>query len=807
MLLATPQAFAASGFVANSRVSAANSEGDSSAEINVRFNCQTQYLRHEPQERGDRLRIYLEPTSLCNGVSPTVADSRSRLRPFNADQAYLVELEYDGESSGEKVLTLVFSESVEFNVEMLSLSFDVAVRVSPSNIPATPLATAQTAPNVAHRRVQQPVQVSPDWAINLISFRRIPTVADAPSLQVPESQRLYYTEVIVDGKTWYRLRLGDFDSAGSANTALTKLRNDYPGAWIDQVDSRSPATELLVAKRMAAAPEFGQPEDSAGTGSKVDVLMEEARKAIIAGESSRAIQIYTKVLQLPENSRQPEAQEYLALAREKKGQMAHAKAEYQRYLSLYPGTDGAARVSQRLAALLATDRRGTQVATTNGDSGSKRTPKKSDWRFQTYFSQYYRRDVNQPNDQDEIVSQSALYSDLNLDARRRGERFDFSSRLSTGYRNDFLKDGTESNNSLRVSYAYADLADAVTGLRGRIGRQSRNTGGVLGRFDGLNLGYQAGEKFLLNAVVGKPAYSASNGVDSARTFYGTSVSYRPPVDGLELGAYYIEQDIEGISDREAVGGEFRYFGDKQSLWGMIDYDTSYNELGSAFLQGSWRFGSKFSMHGSFDRRHSPFLSAGNALIGQPVLEFSNLLEIYPVEEIRQLGLDRSPLSTTVTLGVTHSLTPKLQINADVSQSDIEATLESGGVQANPANTFSYYSTSIVASSLLKEGDVTIISARYSDSDTSRVVSLTLDSRYPFNRTWRINPRLRIDQRQRFATGANDWVYTPGLRVQYRRSQKLRIEFEAGKQFSRNEQTSTNPDRESYFVNLGYQAFF
>ena len=213
------------------------------------------------------------------------------------------------------------------------------------------------------------------------------------------------------------------------------------------------------------------------------------------------------------------------------------------------------------------------------------------------------------------------------------------------------------------------------------------------------------------------------------------------------------------------------------------------------------------MHGSFDRRHSPFLSAGNSLIGQPVLEFANLLEIYSVDEIRQYGFDRSPLSTTLTFGLSHSLSPKLQINADMSQSDIEATPESGGVQATPANTFSYYSTSIVASSVLKEGDVTIISARFSDSDTSRVTSLTIDSRYPFGRTWRINPRLRIDQRQRLATGDSDWVYTPGIRIQYRRSQKFRIEFEAGKQFSRNEHTDTNPNREFYFVNLGYQAFF
>ena len=495
------------------------------------------------------------------------------------------------------------------------------------------------------------------------------------------------------------------------------------------------------------------------------------------------------------------------MAREKNGQTAHAKAEYQRYLSLYPDTEGAARVSQRLAALLAVDRRADQPAGSTALQNNGRATRHSDWRLQTYFSQYYRRDANQLNDEDEIVSQSALYSDVNFDARRRGERFDFSSRISAGYRNDFLDEGVGSGDEARVSYAYADLSDAVTGLRGRIGRQSRNTGGVLGRFDGLDLGYEVGERVLLNAVVGTPAYSSSDGIDSERSFYGASVNYGPIMDELEVGLYFIQQDIEGLDDRQAVGAEFRYFGENQSFWGLVDYDTLYNELGSAFLQGSWRFASRLTVHGSIDRRHSPFLSTGNALIGQPVATFSELLELLPVEEITQLGIDRSPLSTTYSIGVSSSLTPKLQINADANQTTTDATPESGGVFATPSTTYRYYSTSVVASSLFKEGDVTIFGARYSDSDTARVISLTIDTRYPFGRTWRINPRLRVDRRERLAETDYEWLYTPGIRVKYRRSQKFRIELEAGRQFSQRESFGIDLDRESYYINLGYQSFF
>jgi len=91
LILGSAPAFSGPGFIDRSRVS-----GDASAaRIEVSFNCKAQYLRHEPQDGGDLLRIYLDPTSVCNGVSPLVANTRALLRPLNADLAHLTDLEYD----------------------------------------------------------------------------------------------------------------------------------------------------------------------------------------------------------------------------------------------------------------------------------------------------------------------------------------------------------------------------------------------------------------------------------------------------------------------------------------------------------------------------------------------------------------------------------------------------------------------------------------------------------------------------------------------------------------------------------------
>lgn len=798
LLFIMSSAFAASGFIVGSNIRS----GTNIAEISIQLACAVEYVDHFPSGETDRLRIQFESTTICNGVSPAVALTRELHRPLDADLAKLIEISYDGDTPSGQSLTLTFSEDVSFEVVNRGTTNDMVVRVFLNKVVEDTVVASTTTTSRVVREPESPVS----YVINLSSSRTSHAASEMQAVTTPPGLKIFETEVQLADTTWYRLRVGNFDNAADAQTQLAKLRNKYPTAWIDSAKDADLNTQL---SNDTIEPNANDDSVFASIGlDQIDQLMADARRAMVAGEISNAVQIYTKVLRAPNHDRHAQAQEYLALAREKNGQTAHAKAEYQRYLSLYPDNEGTVRVGQRLAALLATDRKAASPAASTGETDSASpVPRQSDWRIQTFVSQYYRRDVNQPDENDDIVSQSSLYSDVNLDARRRGERFDFSSRISAGYRNDFLGEDQGSGNELRVSYAYADLADAETGLTGRIGRQSRNTGGVLGRFDGANLSYQATEQLLVNTVVGIPVNSSSDSIDAERMFHGISLDYAPPVENLELGVFYIAQDIESIDDRQAIGGEFRYFGEKQNLWGLIDYDTLYNELGSAFLQGSWRVTPRLSVHGSMNRRHSPYLSMRNSMIGQPVVDFAQMLDFFTEDEIHQLSLDRSPLSTSYSVGLSQSFSPKLQINFDANQTTIDASPESGGIAATPATNYRYVSTTLVASSLLKEGDVSMIAVRVSDSDSSKVVSLNLDSRFPFGRKWRVNPRLRVDRREIMSDGSHEWILTPGIRIQVRQSQKYRFEFEVGKRLSQRQSGLINLDRESYFLNLGYQAFF
>ena len=800
-LLCTAEVLAGPGFIAETHVQ----RGSVYAEIAIRFRCGVQYLGHDPSSASDVVRIRLEATTVCTGAAPSIANVKEQHRPLSADEASVESIEYDGESPGNQLLRINFTDEVRFDVRAGPEPDALRVRVFAQSDTGTDSPADRT---VETRLQRRPAAPGPDYVINLESWQRPPATADMPKINLPRDKRVFVSEAEIDVTTWYRVRIGNYGSAEEAARALAELRTQYPEAWIDRADA---AGESHVADALVPEPvePLAPAATSGATSDEAANLMNDARRAMTEGELSRSVQIYTKVLQMPPNAHQPDAQEFLALARERNGQIAHAKAEYQRYLDVYPEEDGAERVEQRLAALLATAgaRRSASASATNVP-GQRRDSILDGWNIRTFLSQYYRRDVNQVNDQEEIVSQSSVYSDLSLDARRRSERFDFSARLTAGYRSNLMEDTRPSSgNDLRLSYAYADLADARSGLRGRIGRQTRNTGGVLGRFDGMNLTYALNDRLRFEAVAGRPVYSTARNSDDDRTFRGISTTFAPFDNNLDFGLFYLEQEIDGLTDRQAVGAELRYFGDSQSLWSIVDYDVEFGELGSVFVQGSWRLPANFTITGVLDRRRSPFLNLGNALVGQQLESFEELRIFFTEEEIRQFALDRSAATNTYTFGVSRPFSPKLSMNFNASISSIDATPESGGVAATPDSEYSYYSADVVASSLFTEGDIGIFGLRYAVSETTDVYSTTFDTRFPVGRGWRINPRLRIDYREIKTDQSTQWIYTPGLRVQYRMGRRARFELQTGKQFSTREMANSDQNRESWFVNAGYQLFF
>ncbi len=604
------------------------------------------------------------------------------------------------------------------------------------------------------------------------------------------------------------------------------FRNPANYSVLNGPDSRSLVikTDLLLPESAVAEtgevppanllemPEAVKVETESAKSQEEALMMEEARRALATGEYNRAVGIYTKILQNENSIFAKQALEYLGVAREKKGQMAHAMAIYKQYLEKFPEGEDAIRVNQRVAGLLtqAEEPLESKRVVTAKVVEKEKTNK---WLIYGGFSQYYRyfdlavqeddpTDVFNPTEKD-ILLESSLTSNLDLTARLQTDDWDIRTRFSGGYISDLSSNG--SGDKKRLSQMYLDAKHKDSGRELRVGRQSDSSGGVLGRFDGAQIGLPVSETVTFNLVAGFPVQRSTDAfVQTGRYFYGTNVDFGPYNGSWEFNTFIVEQRNHHLLDRRSVGGEARYFRANRSLFTLIDYDIEFNDLNTFLLIGNWTNSHKTTFTLTLDRRNSPVLTLQSALAGQGVDNLSQLEEIYTEDEIRQIAQDRTADATLVNFGITHPISEKFQVYGNVSMTEIDGTRASAGVEAFPGTGKEYgYDLQLIGSGLLIDNDTHIFSVRYFDGNTSTRTTLRYDARYPFRNNFRFNPRLRADYRENVLTGLTKWTYRASGRLDYRWHKRLHIEMEIGNEWSTREITVTRKEKtQGLFGTLG-----
>jgi hypothetical protein len=263
----------------------------------------------------------------------------------------------------------------------------------------------------------------------------------------------------------------------------------------------------------------------------------------------------------------------------------------------------------------------------------------------------------------------------------------------------------------------------------------------------------------------------------------------------------ILQRIDGIADREAVGAEARYRGDRWDVVGVVDVDMSYAVLNSAFATVNWRATEKLTLNGRYNFGAAPFLTTRNALIGQSVTTIDALLDIYSESQVRRLARDRTAQVSTGTVGLSRPVFDRFELNFDIGYYETGSTDASGGVPAVPASgTQMFFYTSLIGSSFIKDGDTAIFSLRHNDMQSGSSDSVVVDWRLPTARRLRLNPRLVLSSRVDAANGADQWIAAPMLRMALRWPEHHQFELEIGARL-----TSFETDEESSesFFNAGY----
>lgn len=102
--------------------------------------------------------------------------------------------------------------------------------------------------------------------------------------------------------------------------------------------------------QLPAAPGIAKVASSAEAEKQSRDYLAKAKSALERNDATTAVENLNLLLNLPPTASYQEAQELMGSARERNGELAKARAEYELYLKLYPEGPGAARVRERLAA-------------------------------------------------------------------------------------------------------------------------------------------------------------------------------------------------------------------------------------------------------------------------------------------------------------------------------------------------------------------------------------------------------------------------------------------------------------------------
>jgi hypothetical protein len=538
-------------------------------------------------------------------------------------------------------------------------------------------------------------------------------------------------------------------------------------------------------------------------------LLDDAKRAMTDKDYNRAIQLYTKILRTAGGDVKKQAQEYLGLARERNGQLAHAKAEYEKYLEQYPEGPDAQRVQQRLAGLI------TAAKTPKAPLVSTKAPrilglekklKMWDTRFYGSLSEFYFRDQTTPQGETTQVNREDLTTDLNLNARFRSENNDMRFQYTGSYENNFI---TGQENQDTLSNLAFELKNNQHGLFGKIGRQSRTSGGVLGRFDGTLLAYDINQDLTLNTVFGFPVESSRNtSIDTDKKFYGASVDLGTFGEAWDFVAFFINQENHGITDRRAIGGEVRYFEPNKSFFSLIDYDVFYKALNIFLINGRYSFPTKTVLNLIFDYRKSPILTTNNAIQGQGVNNLGELFDSFTEDELNQLAEDRSALSKSLTFSITQDLKEDIQLTGEVTASELEGTPASGGVDSVEGTGIDMsYSTQLILTNLFYENDAIITGVRYSDTNQSNTVTLTANGRFPYKKRLRFIPKFRFDYSEEKDTSDNRVLIRPVMRIDYQLKKWIQFETEGGFEFRDEKSTGLSSKSTESFILVGFRINF
>jgi tetratricopeptide (TPR) repeat protein len=519
-----------------------------------------------------------------------------------------------------------------------------------------------------------------------------------------------------------------------------------------------------------------------------EALMMDGRDALQANDYAAAIEDFNKLLQLPPNAYTQDAQEWVGVARERAGQTDRARAEYESYLKLYSSGAGVGRVKDRLAKLplpveraVAPPARGKKPAqvTTYGN-----------------LSATYSRSA-----QADTVT-SFLLTSVDLSRRYRDDQYDNRMVFRDSYTHNYHPSTTTPASKNKLTAAYFDVKNKMADFTARLGRQSANGGGVIGRFDGASVGKGLSSTWRIDGVAGQLSDST---LYKKPVFYGMKVDISGNAGAGWNGSFFaINQKVGGVIDRRAVGFESRYFDLRKNVYALLDYDTLFHVMNTAMLQGSVNSDSGTIFNFLLDHRttvmtENIFTGAsgtGGTLTGSP----SALLPLdaqiadsgLTGAEVREIARKLTPTTNLAQVGITRPLDEKWQVGGDVkaqSVSRIECVDTSGyfcapTVISEATGTQWGMTGQVIGNNIVSSQSTTLFSLGYMRNPAygtvaaSRAIALSASNRSVIHEKWILGALWNLYWEHR-ADGTRTSRSAPTVKLTYQARERLSFDAEAG----------------------------
>ncbi len=318
-------------------------ERESQVDITLQFNCSLHYAGHAPASEGPEVRLRLRVDRDC-GVTGSLAaggEITTEIPPISGPRGIIAAARLESSLGGEVTLTVTWAKPE---------SFVLAQGASPSGMRIRLLRAHDEKSKVL---VTERGETASNYAVNLES-QRTPFDAGAVETATKRLQtKAFVSEVETGGEKWYRLRVGPFDQRTVAEGVLRTASKDYPRAWLAVGDDSITNDPNAAFAEPPLPPVEQMGIDPPLDPAQLKSLLDQARKAMRARDYPQAVQVLTKLQRQPEFPERAEVQELLGLARERSGEVAQAKAEYEEYLRRYPKGPAAERVRTRLRILRA----------------------------------------------------------------------------------------------------------------------------------------------------------------------------------------------------------------------------------------------------------------------------------------------------------------------------------------------------------------------------------------------------------------------------------------------------------------------